>query len=378
MDEKGCRLTIHKQPMVLAQKGAKRVHMVAPEHAENVTVAACVNALGNPTPPMILFKGKKLKTEFTDNLPAGSLVKMAPKGSMTTSLFIDFIHHLGKYKTADKCLLVFDGASCHLDYQIVEAADKENIVLYCLPSNTTHELQPLDKSVNKSFEHHWDQETLLFLYQNPDKKLTKARFNTIFSRVWSKCMTHDNIVNGFRATGLYPYNPDAIPEEAYAPSVLTEISEISYRAQSCTLDNNLAQETSPIPGPSGMNSRLPLRNFSDNSSDSDRTNVEDLIISCPTSPSLMNRTNVVDYIPSYPASPSLLTEVDHSLPVFYNSNTTTNHRLVDYSSSDSGSNIQEPPIQLQETNTITRRPIIYSSDTDTSVEDQVYFSELSQ
>ncbi|CAH2095355.1 unnamed protein product [Euphydryas editha] len=170
MDEKGCRLTIHNQPVVLAQKGMKRVHMVAPEHAENVTVAACVNALGSPIPPMILFKGKRLKPEFNDNLPAGSLVKMAKKGSMTSSLFVDFIHHLGKYKAAGTCLLVFDGASCHLDYSIVEAADHHDIVLYCLPSNTTHELQPLDKSVNKSFEHHWDKETLLYLYQNPGKK----------------------------------------------------------------------------------------------------------------------------------------------------------------------------------------------------------------
>lgn len=134
MDEKGCRLTIHNQPMVLAQKGVKRVHMMAPEHAENVTVAACVNALGSPIPPMVIFKGKRLKPEFQDNLPAGSLVKMAPKGSMTSSLFVEFIHHLGKYKAAGKCLLVFDGASCHLDYSIVDAADEEGIVLYCLPS----------------------------------------------------------------------------------------------------------------------------------------------------------------------------------------------------------------------------------------------------
>lgn len=92
----------------------------------------------------IIFKGKKLKSEFTDNLPSRSLVKMALKGSMTTQLFIDFIHHLGKYKTSGKSLLIFDGASCHLDFQIIEAADEEGIVLYCLPSITTHELQPLD------------------------------------------------------------------------------------------------------------------------------------------------------------------------------------------------------------------------------------------
>lgn len=51
VDEKGCRLTVHNQPTVLAQKGVN-VHMVALEHAENVTVAVCVcvNALGSPIP----------------------------------------------------------------------------------------------------------------------------------------------------------------------------------------------------------------------------------------------------------------------------------------------------------------------------------------
>lgn len=164
MDEKGCRLTLHHQQQVLAEKGTKRVHFVAQEHAENVTIAMCVNAVGNALPPMVLFKGKRLKPEYCDQLPAGSLVKMANKGSMTTELFVDFINHLGQYKSPGKALLIFDGAACHLDARIVDAADKYEIVLYCLPSNTTHELQPLDKSVNKSYEHHWDQEVLLYAY----------------------------------------------------------------------------------------------------------------------------------------------------------------------------------------------------------------------
>ncbi|CAB3226678.1 unnamed protein product [Arctia plantaginis] len=104
MDEKGCRITVHKQHTVLAEKGSKRVHLIAPEHAENVTIAMCVNAI-----------------------------------------------------------------------------------------------------------------------VNPDRTLKKADFNKIFSQVWPKCMTHTNIVNGFKATGLYPYKPEAIPEEAFAPSVLSEI-----------------------------------------------------------------------------------------------------------------------------------------------------------
>lgn len=159
---------MHHQQHVLAQKGNKRVHFIAQEHAENKTIAMCVNASGNSVPPMIIFKGKRLRPELNDNLPDGTIVRMAPTGSMTTDLFVDFIHHLGNYKSPGKCLLVFDGAASHLDARIVDAADENNIVIYCLPSNTTHELQPLDKSVNKSYEHHWDEEVLLYAYRHLD------------------------------------------------------------------------------------------------------------------------------------------------------------------------------------------------------------------
>lgn len=222
MDEKGCRLTIHHQQTVLALRGSKRIHLIAPEHAENVTVVGCANAIGNAIPPMVIFKGKRLKPEYCDNVLPGTLIKMAPKGSMVTDLFIEFLHHLARHKVAGPALLIFDGASSHLDLSIVEAADDLNITLFCLPSNTTHELQPLDKSVYKSFESHWDAELLRYWDVNPDRSLTKARFNIILSQVYPKCMTPENIVNGFRATGIYPFNPLAIPDCAFAPAQLSE------------------------------------------------------------------------------------------------------------------------------------------------------------
>ncbi|KAK9679761.1 DDE superfamily endonuclease [Popillia japonica] len=188
MDEKGCRLTIHKQQTVLARKGAKRVHLTAPEHApehgENVTIVGCGNALGQAIPPFILFKGKRLTPEWTDHLPPGLTAMMTQKGSMTNESFISWLEHFAKYRNtgptllifdgakshldisiveaADNfgialfCLLIFDGAKSHLDISIVEAADNFGIALFCLPSNTTHELQPLDKAVFKSYETFWE------------------------------------------------------------------------------------------------------------------------------------------------------------------------------------------------------------------------------
>ncbi|CAH0730218.1 unnamed protein product, partial [Brenthis ino] len=179
MDEKGCRLTLYHQQTVIAQKGAKRAHMLGSEHGENVTLVGCVNAIVNPIPPIIFLKGKRKKPEYDDNLPVGSIVHMAPKGSMTTELFIVFIEHLAKYKTPGKCLLIFNGAKYHLDFRIAETAEKHDIVLYCLPSNTTHELQPLDKACYKPFESYWDQEVLQYMYQTQAQKITKTRFNAI-------------------------------------------------------------------------------------------------------------------------------------------------------------------------------------------------------
>ncbi|KAJ8892203.1 hypothetical protein PR048_004783 [Dryococelus australis] len=79
MDEKGCHFTIHHQQTVVAQKGAKLVHLQSSEHAESVTIPGCVNALCTVIPPMVIFKGKRLKRELNDNVPAWGLFPLNPE-----------------------------------------------------------------------------------------------------------------------------------------------------------------------------------------------------------------------------------------------------------------------------------------------------------
>jgi len=59
MDEKGCQLLLHHQRRVLAKKVSKRVHVVAPEHGENVTIVACGSASGTVIPPMITLTAQR-------------------------------------------------------------------------------------------------------------------------------------------------------------------------------------------------------------------------------------------------------------------------------------------------------------------------------
>ena len=60
------------------------MHLVSPEHAQNVTVVACGNAAGATIPPLTIYTGKRCKPEYADNLSPDTLVRMSEKGSMTT------------------------------------------------------------------------------------------------------------------------------------------------------------------------------------------------------------------------------------------------------------------------------------------------------
>lgn len=253
LDEKGCRLTLHHSQSILAAKGSKRVHLISNEHAENVTVVACISASGQTIPPMIIFKGIRKQDTFSDNLPPGSITEMATKGSMTKEIFLKWIHHFAKFKPPGRVLLILDGASCHMDVAVADLAETYDTSILCLPSNTTHELQPLDKAVFRSFEHYWDSELLKYWEQNPsaNRRLTKSHFGIVFQPVWQQALNMANIQSGFRSTGIYPFDPTIIPECAYLPSSLTnreiewsdddDIPLINFKSKS-----KKVQELSPI------------------------------------------------------------------------------------------------------------------------------------
>lgn len=128
--------------------------------------------------------------------------------------------------------MILDGASCHLDISIVDAAENFEISLYCLPSDTTHELQPLDKAVFRAFEHYWDSELLRYWKDNLTslRSIKKENFGKILNPLWKQCMSISIIQSGFRATGTFPFDPSVIPETAFAPSEFT-FQEINHPHQ---------------------------------------------------------------------------------------------------------------------------------------------------
>ena len=183
---------------------------------------------------------------------------MTSCGSMTTEAFVNWLPHFNRYKVSGSCLLVFDGMTSHLDHSTVEAADYHDITLFCLLSQTTHELQPMDKSVFGQFEHYWAEQVLLFYSHSTDHKLTKQIFGKIFTEAWDEAATPANIKAGICATGIYPFNPSIIPDRAFAPSLVTPNEDIQVSnivtvfemPAAAPLSQKKTHKASPVPGTS--------------------------------------------------------------------------------------------------------------------------------
>lgn len=219
MDEAGIQI-INKPSKVLAPKGSKDVHVLTSrERGENVTVIGCCSAEGTFLPPVLILKGVNKKQEFADGLPAGSSVQMNRKSSFINSeIFLYWLkEHFIPRKPAGKTLLIMDGHSSHCsDVEMLELANQNDIILLCLPSHCTQALQPLDKSFFGPLKIYWNQEAKTWMLNHPSRNLSRYQVGQILGKAWMRAATAANAISGFKGTGIYPLDENAIPEHFFA------------------------------------------------------------------------------------------------------------------------------------------------------------------
>lgn len=218
MDETG--LQINNRPgEVVAIKGSKNVTSITSgEKGETISVLACCNGEGIFLPPFCIFKGKNLKHEFLDGMPPGANIRMSPKSAYVTSeLFFDWLkNHFTPRKPMGKVLLLLDGHTSHTScVEMLEFAENNEIILMSLPPHTTHWLQPLDRSFFKSLKANYYAACNSFMKNHPSRKISRLQFGNLLNTAWAKSAIIGNGVNGFKASGIIPLNPDAIPDYAY-------------------------------------------------------------------------------------------------------------------------------------------------------------------
>jgi hypothetical protein len=109
----------------------------------------------------------------------------------------------------------------------VNKAAEEKVIVFCLPPNSIHRTQPLDKGAFSPLK--WREECHEILGKNPGKVITHYHFGTIFSKAWRRAMTPSNIMAGFKITGVYPVNRFALlPRNDNEEQSLSDCTGINF------------------------------------------------------------------------------------------------------------------------------------------------------
>ena len=147
-----------------------------------VTVLACVSAAGQILPPMVIFDWKRLKVEFHKNEISGTLHGLSSKGWIDAELFEYWFERLFiKYAPAQRpLLLLLDGHSSHYQPSLIRKAILNKVIIFCLPSHTTHLAQPLDKTCFSPLKTAWREECFKYMSANIGKVVNRYNFNEIF------------------------------------------------------------------------------------------------------------------------------------------------------------------------------------------------------
>ncbi|XP_069685882.1 uncharacterized protein [Periplaneta americana] len=214
-DETGLPMN-NKPPNVVAQKGSRDVvSLTNVERGENVTVMACVSATGAYIPPFVIFKGKRMRAEFSDNMPAGTEVCMTESGWVNEEAFGKWLKHFNKHRTPGKVILILDGHHSHTSFATADLCEKYGIEVLLLPPHTTHALQPLDVCIFKPLKSYYNSHGTSWQHSNPNRAISKLSFGSIFKKAWDSAATVGNGVKGFEVTGIYPLNRTAIASHKF-------------------------------------------------------------------------------------------------------------------------------------------------------------------
>ena len=118
-----------------------------------------------------------------------------------------FVNYVKKLKKP--VLLIYDGHGSHLTYNTVKLAMDNEIIIFCLPPNCSHAQQPLDVGVFSPMKKVWRDILKNWYRESRLQNVTKASFPFLLKKMFEK-IKPQNAVSGFKGTGLYPLNKNAI------------------------------------------------------------------------------------------------------------------------------------------------------------------------
>ena len=142
---------------VIGVKGSRNVMSITSSNSQWMTIMVCSNALDYSIPNLYIFTGVRVREDYEGDCEQGAKMAMQENGWITEEILLGWLDHfresvLGGVSQEFKHLFLVDGHKTHMTLAVVTKAACLGIDIALLPPHTTHQLQPLDVAVFKSFK----------------------------------------------------------------------------------------------------------------------------------------------------------------------------------------------------------------------------------
>ncbi|KAJ8975956.1 hypothetical protein NQ317_011924 [Molorchus minor] len=236
VDETGMTTVPKSLPKIIGRKGKKQVGLLtSAERGQLVTVVFCLSAEGSYMPPLFVFPRKRFKPELMNNAPRGSSAECHESGWIQKDIFTKWFQKFITFSRASKntpVLLLLDGHASHTkNLDVINLARANGVHIISFPPHCTHRLQPLDVGFLKPLSTYYSDAAKQWLRTNPGRIITQFQIAELVNKAFERSATIPIAHNAFRATGIWPPNPDIFTDADFLAADTTEIDENEQVAQ---------------------------------------------------------------------------------------------------------------------------------------------------
>ena len=214
MDETRVMLSMPGSVKVLVGKDDKRNYRGARVKRTSVTAIEYISADGRYLDPMIIWPATIHRSNWTTFPTPGWQYAYSESGYTDSKISLEWLKCIFHSQTQERAnkkpqVLICDGFGTHETLEILEFCFENNIILCCLPSHTSHKLQPYDVAVFAPLKTAYHDQVDR-LERGGVNTIGKQHFTSLFSPAREMAFTSKNIKAGFAACGLFPFNPDSV------------------------------------------------------------------------------------------------------------------------------------------------------------------------
>lgn len=239
VDETGVT-TVHRLEKIVTQKGRKQVgKAVSGERGSSTTVIACVSATGNYLPPLFVFKRKLRDDRLIAGAPAGAVYEVSDSGWSNEKIFLRWLEHFKTNTGAsneNKVILILDNHESHCSLPIWKFCKANGILMVSIPPHSSHRIQPLDLTIFGPLKRAFYQQCEFFM-STRNCKITTYNIAALFTPAFNKIASVDKAVNGFKASGIWPFDPNTFSDDCFQPT------EVQLETEPETNGRTLVTET---------------------------------------------------------------------------------------------------------------------------------------